>query len=1040
MNWLTKWFIHNPVAANLLMVAIIAAGFLSISQLRVESFPQIAPSSLEIQVAYPGATAKQIDQSITQRVEESISAVAGIKQIISHSSDGLASVRVKKTSSTDLDRLIEDIRNQVHAIANFPIQAERPQIVREEFTNLAAFVIISGQRSDEALQPIARQVEQALKKHPNIAKVSNWGARQPLLIIEPDITKLESLGFNLEQLAHKIEQRSLESKSGQLKGNQGRIIIRGDGYADDILKLQALEIVSSASGIVRLSDIATISRDYESNESIVRNNGETAIALLVSTGQQDNLLQVSEAISQTLAEQQTRLPADIKLSVMADMAPYISDQLNRLGNNAWQGLLIVLILLGLFLEVRLAFWVALGIPISLFGTLAAMNVFNFSINDITLFGFILVLGILVDDAVVVGESIHDERSKGHTPQKAAWLGVKSVTVATVFGVLTTIAAFSPMLWINNDFAKVLAGFSAVVIMALSFSLIESKFILPSHLASSSGNTWHWFAKFQAWLQSGLTWFIATVYTPVLRHAIRNKIATLMGFFAFIVLAYGLWAKGFIGSAIFPDIPGRYVTAKIDLEDGAPLPLQAKALHQSEQAALALNTSLQQTYQLTLPPLTNLLAWSDGYGDIEISAELTSEALSKLPANVLVSEWRNRTAQIEGAYSVRFSSAESPAGGSALTVSSSGRELAVLVSQKVAEQLETLPGVNDLYHDGKGGQQQIRLTLNPFGRQLGLTQDRLAKLAGDAFGQREIHRILEQGQETKLIVRFPEQQKRTPEQLMNTPVFLSEGKTVLLGDVATLTFERQPDVLYRRDRELVVNLYWNQNRTKQSPEMTLQQLEPTLAQLKRQYPNVTIKPAGEFEEIGEVQQGFKQAMLFTMLLIYVLLAVPLKSYWQPLIIMAVIPFGFAGAIFGHGIMGLPVSLLSMFGMMAMTGIVINDSLVLITRFNEFYRAGLPLEEALIRSATSRFRAIFLTTVTTVCGLLPLLSESAEQAQYLKPAVVSLVFGELFATTITLILIPVLLGSTTKKQAHKKCDGTTRSAAEYNKSCSTHTADA
>lgn len=1014
MSWLTKWFIDNPVGANLLMIAILAAGVLSVGSLRVESFPQVAPSSLVIQVAYPGATAKQIDQSITQRVEESISGVAGIKQVVSSSSDGLASIRVKKTSATNLDRLIEDIRNQVSAIANFPVKAERPQVVREEFTNLAAFVIISGQRSDEELQPIARQVSLALKKHPKIAKVSNWGARQPLLIIEPDITKLESLGFNLEQLAQKIEQRSLEGTSGLLKGSQGRITIRGDGFADNILKLKALEIVSTKGGSIHLGDIATISRSYESNESIVRNNGETAIALLVSTGQQDNLLQVSEAITETLAEQQSRLPADIQLSVMADMAPYISDQLNRLGENAWQGLIIVLILLGIFLEVRLAFWVALGIPISLFGTLAAMNVFNFSINDITLFGFILVLGILVDDAVVVGESIHGERTKGHTPKKAAWLGVKSVSVATVFGVLTTIAAFSPMLWINNEFAKVLAGFSAVVIMALSFSLIESKFILPSHLASSTGKTWGWFASIQSWFQSGLTWFIETLYTPVVRHAIRNKIATLLSFVAFIVLAYGLWAKGMIGSAIFPEIPGRYITAKIDLEDGAPLPLQAKALLQSEQAALSVNTAIQKEYQLNQPPLTNLLSWSDGYGQIEISAELTTEALSRLPANALVAQWRELTAEVEGAYSVRFSSAESPAGGSALTISSSDRELAILVTESLSDELASFPGVNDLYHDGKDGQPQIRLTLNQFGRQLGITKGQLANLAGDTFGQREIHRILEQGQETKLIVRLPEKQKRTPEQLMNTPVFVAEGKTVLLGDVADIQFTRQPDVIYRRDREQVINLSWSQNRTEQSPEATLQQLEPVLAQLKVQYPNVTIKPAGEFEEIGEVQNGFKQAMLFTILLIYILLAVPLKSYWQPLIIMAVIPFGFAGAIFGHGLMGLPVSLLSLFGMMAMTGIVINDSLVLITRFNDFYRSGMPLEEALIRSATSRFRAIFLTTVTTVCGLLPLLSESAEQAQYLKPAVVSLVFGELFATTITLILIPVLLGSTSKKQ--------------------------
>lgn len=1012
MNWFTKWFIDNPVGANLLMLAIIAAGLLSAKSLRIESFPQVAPSSLVIQIAYPGGTAKQIDQSITQRVEEAISGVAGIKQITSNSSAGLSTIRVRKTSSTNLNRLLEDVRNQVNSIASFPVQAEKPQITRDEFTNLAAFVVVSGDRQDKELQPIARQVELALKKHPKIAKVSNWGSRQPLLIIEPDINKLKNIGLSLAQVAEKIEQRSLEAKSGELKSSQGRVVLRGDGYADNIQTLTNLAILSTPTGSVHLGDIATITRDYEDSGAIVRNNGKTAIALLVSTAQQDNLLHVSDAITSVINAQQAQLPADITLSTMADMAPYIKDQLNRLSNNAWQGLLIVLILLGLFLEIRLAFWVAIGIPISLCGTLAAMNVFNFSINDITLFGFILVLGILVDDAVVVGESIHSERRKGVPPKEAAWKGVKSVSVATVFGVLTTIAAFSPMLWINNDFAKVLAGFSAVVIMALTFSLIESKLILPSHLASSKGRSPKWLSNIQQTAQNQLQTFVDHIYAPVLKRAINNKTATLLGFAAFIVLAYGLWAKGFIRSAIFPDIPGRYVTAKIDLEDSAPLPLQEKALTQVEKAAITINESMQHTFQLTTPPLANLLAWSDGYGEIEITAELTSEALSQLPSGALISQWRKQAGEIEGAYSVRYSSTESPAGGSALTVSALDRDMAILATKTLSKKLAQLPGVSDIYDDGKGGQEQIRLRLNEFGRQLGLTRHQLAKLAGDAFGQREIHRILDQGQETKLILRYSEQQKRSEEQLIHTPIFLGGGKTVLLGDVAELHFEREPDVLYRRNREQVINLYWNQDRKIQAPEMTLAQLSPIMKELKQQFPAVTIREAGEFEEIGEVQEGFKQAMIFTLLLIYILLAVPLKSYWQPLIIMAVIPFGFAGAIFGHGIMGLPVSILSLFGMMAMTGIVINDSLVLITRFNDFYRSGMPLKDALIQSATNRFKAVFLTTVTTVCGLLPLLSESAEQAQYLKPAAVSLVFGELFATSITLIIIPVLLGCVTK----------------------------
>lgn len=543
MSWMTKWFINNPVAANLLMMAIVISGVLAFGQLRVESFPQIAPSSISITVAYPGGTAQQIDESVTQRIEESISGIAGIKQITSQSSAGVSRVVVRKTSSTDLDKLLDDIRNQVNAINGFPVQAERPQVVRNEFTNLAAFVVVSGPRTDDELQPIAKQLEQALKKNPQISKVSNWGTRTPQLVIEPDPDQLKALGLSLEELASLVEQRSLESRSGELISDKGRMVIRGDGYADDLQKLNQLVVISGSNGKIYLGDIAKLTRGYQYSGSIVRNNGSNAIALLVSTSQTDNLLKVSEAISETLDAQRAILPSDIELNTMADMAPYIEEQLFRLSENAWQGLLIVLILLGVFLEIRLAFWVAMGIPIALAGTLAAMQLFNYSINDITLFGFILVLGVLVDDAVVVGEAIHEKRIDFNISGKtAAWQGVHSVSVATVFGVLTTIAAFSPMLWINNELAKVLAGFSAVVIFALIFSLIESKFILPSHLAQLSVKkpSRSIFAKVQNAAQGGLQWFNLNVYKPVLEFALGYKVAFLLGFVAVVSLAYGLW--------------------------------------------------------------------------------------------------------------------------------------------------------------------------------------------------------------------------------------------------------------------------------------------------------------------------------------------------------------------------------------------------------------------------------------------------------------------------------------------------------------------
>ncbi|WP_434567910.1 efflux RND transporter permease subunit [Vibrio chagasii] len=1024
MSWMTRWFINNPVAANLLMMAIVISGVLAFGQLRVESFPQIAPSSISITVAYPGGTAQQIDESVTQRIEESISGIAGIKQITSQSSAGMSRVVVRKTSSTDLDKLLDDIRNQVNAINGFPVQAERPQVVRNEFTNLAAFVVVSGPRTDDELQPIAKQLEQALKKNPQISKVSNWGARTPQLVIEPDPDQLKALGLSLEELAGLVEQRSLESRSGELISDKGRMVIRGDGYADDLQKLNQLVVISGSNGKIHLGDIARLTRGYQYSGSIVRNNGSNAIALLVSTSQTDNLLKVSEAISETLDAQRAILPSDIELNTMADMAPYIEEQLFRLSENAWQGLLIVLILLGIFLEIRLAFWVAMGIPIALTGTLAAMQLFNYSINDITLFGFILVLGVLVDDAVVVGEAIHEKRtgSPSHSGSSningpsningktAAWQGVHSVSVATVFGVLTTIAAFSPMLWINNELAKVLAGFSAVVIFALLFSLIESKFILPSHLAQLSVKkpSTSIFAKVQNAAQGGLQWFNLNIYKPVLEFALGYKVASLLGFVAVISLAYGMWSNGAIRSALFPEIPGRYITAVIELEDGAPLPLQRQALLQVEQAMAKVEKGLMEDYPLQEKPVVNLLAWSDGYGEIEVTAELTNESLSLLPGNLLLKRWRENTGQIEGAYSVKFSAAEEPAGGTFLTISSNDRELASRVSEQLADTLASLKGVSDVYDDGQDGLPQVRLVLNQYGQQLGLTQAILAQLAGEAFGEREIHRLLENGQETKVLLQYPRDERRTLAQLQQAIIMLPNGGSVMIGDIAEFRHEQEPQVVYRRDREQVINLYWKQNRDLQSPEKTREQLDDTIESLHLQYPSVTIKAGGEFEEVGEVSDGFKSAMILTLLMIYILLAVPLKSYWQPMIIMAVIPFGFAGAIFGHYLMDLPISILSMFGMMAMTGIVINDSLVLITRFNAEYRQGVPLQKALVIAGTSRLRAIFLTTITTVCGLLPLLSETAEQAQYLKPAAVSLVFGELFATAVTLILIPVLLG--------------------------------
>lgn len=1015
MSSATKWFIDNPVAANLLMIFILIAGFLSISSLRIESFPQLPPTQLTVTVYYPGGTAKQVDAGITQRIENAIKGVSGIKSVVSTSRPEYALVRIRKASGVDIERLIEDVRDRVEGINQFPIRAERPKVQREEFTNLAAFVLVYGGENQQALQNVANKVKNALQANSNISQIANLGKLKQELRIEPSPEKLKSYGLDTTELAEIIARWSTEYRTGELKSGTGDITLRGDGFADNLLKLKSLPIISTESTTVTLGEIASISRTYEDEDNLVRFQGEPAIALMVSTSTKDNLLRVSKAIDKELKDIQPSLPSGIKTDIMADMAPYIQNQLGMLSSNAIQGLIIVVIILGIFLEVKLALWVAMGIPISLSGALWLMGMPNidYSINDITLFGMILVLGVLVDDAIVVGESIHQARQIHTDPKKAALAGVNSVAVATVFGVLTTIAAFSPMLWIENELAKVLAGFSAVVIFALIFSLIESKFILPSHLAfAPSHRNEHflgrWLKAMRALLNKGLDGFCLRYYEPALRASLNNAFTVLISLTLIMITAYSALIHNQIRSAFFPEIPGRYGTLVIKMDKSASYELSKENVTFLEQATRMASLELQESYNLVQNPFSKYLVSLDSPKRTEVTIELTELALSIIPSDDILRVWQKHIGNIEGASSVDYSLSSEAAGSSSVVISSADRDLAIHVLEKVKNELSSIQGVYNVLDNNSSGKKQLQITLNERGKQLGIEQINIARLVGSTYGKVELHRLLEKGEEVAVVIKIPSEERKSISQLRSTPVQINDNTYVTLGDVADLEFTQQLEVINRRNNDEVIRVSWRQVQSVTSAEEVFKHLNMSvIPEMKRMYPDVKIAKAGALAEQDEVQHGFQKAMMLTLILIYILLAIPLKSYWQPLIIMSVIPFGFAGAIYGHGIMGLPVSLLSMFGMMAMTGVVINDSLVLLTRFNQLYESGMEVVDAIIEACKSRMRAIFLTTLTTICGLLPLLSETSEQAQYLKPAAVSLVFGELFATPITLILIPIIL---------------------------------
>ncbi|MCG8467712.1 MAG: efflux RND transporter permease subunit, partial [Gemmatimonadetes bacterium] len=663
-------------------------------------------------------------------------------------------------------------------------------------------------------------------------------------------------------------------------------------------------------------------------------------------------------------------------------------------------------------DVKLAFWVAMGIPISIAGTIALMgdNFLSHSLNDITTFGLIIVLGILVDAAFVVGESVHEARGRIADPVEGAIAGVHRVATPTVFGAMTTIAAFFPLLLIDNDIARVFAGFSVVVIAAVVVSLVESKFILPSHLAAVSygsgrtrlGAAW---SRLRGRIDGALEAFLVRYYRPWLAKALHHRYATLLILVAVLVTGLGMVTTGRLTTVFFPEVPGNTITVTVNMDQSAPASLTERNSVRIEAAAASVNDRLVEAGGLSEPPIARLMAVVISRAQITAYGELTREAMDELGTTRVLNEWRAEVGDLEGVDDLQFSGSFETGGAFALEVIGQnevalGQAVAVL-SGRLAEQ----PGVYDVRSDLRGGQPEIRLRLKPEARHLGLTAHDLAAQVGDGFGGFEVQRMQRRSDEVKVYVRYEEDRRASFHEILTSRIRTPDGRWVTLESVAELDSGFGTGVINRRDGKRAATILATIDKRVTGASAVLSAIEDEVADVPVSWPGLEVRQAGELEEAGEVRGGLWRALFFVVVLIYVFLAVPLRSYAKPIVILSVVPFGFAGAAFGHLIMGLPLSILSFFGMLAATGVVVNDSLVLASRYNQLREEGLPLHEALVEAGASRFRAIFLTTTTTVSGLMPLMLESSQQAQYLIPAAVSLAFAELLATPVTLFLVPI-----------------------------------
>lgn len=1018
MHALSAWFTRNPVAANLVMLLTLVAGYFTLTEIRIEGFPALPPKSITVYTVYPGATPEQVDLNISQRIVKSLEGMSGIKKNSSVSSQSLSEVSVEMVNGHDLDRFQNEIQSRIDAIPGFPQMAERPIVTRDEFNVEALIVQIYGETDSMTLQKTARLVKEKLLADPAIAKLDTFGFRSFQIRIELDDTRLQMFGVTLSQVSEIIRTNSLNYRTGELKSKSGKIVIQADRTAFFYEDFIQMPIATLADGSrITLKDIARVVDGFSDADVITRYNGLPAIGLQAYTTQKGHLLEVSKAAHDIINGLKNQLPKGIQVEIWGEYATYMKDRLNLLKTNAWQGLFIVFILLALFLDFRLAFWIALGIPISMAAVFTAMGerFLDYSLNDITTFGLIVVMGILVDDAVVVGESVFETRRLEKDPVKGTIKGVHKVSTATIFGCMTTIAAFYPLLLIQNDLGKIFASFSIVVIIALLASLFESKFILPAHLAAIDldaspeknilARSWGWCRSIAS---NCLNFMNSKLYTPLIRVLLRHRYSALVVFITIGIIGIGIIYQGKIRTVFFPEIPGQIITVNLKMHSGSPLDLLMKNIKIVEDGGLALNDELKKANHANLPPIATIMTAVVDESSAVIWAELQPEKKREVETLDVLNQWRDRTGILEGIEEIGFSGSLETGGG--FVVELTGRDDQTLghAVDMFKRRFSKVTGVYDIKDDLSSGAPRIRLQLKDTAQHLGFTISDLSSSIGDSFGGLEVQRVQRDSEELKVIIRYLSEKRKYIQDLLQTRIAAPNGKQIPITTIAEVHYDNQPAAVYRKNglKTIQVKAKLNKKEVSASEAFTFirEQIEPGL--LKR-YPGIQIRGAGEIEEMSEMQGGLKKALMIIFLLIYVLLAVPLKSYWQPIVIMSVIPFGFVGAAIGHGVTGHTLSVLSFFGMLAAMGIVINDSLVMLTTYNQFRREGMATSESLVKAGTSRFRAIFLTTVTTVCGLMPLLTETSEQAQYLIPAAISLAFGELFATPITLCLIPLLI---------------------------------
>ncbi|RMG99646.1 MAG: efflux RND transporter permease subunit [Deltaproteobacteria bacterium] len=1018
------WMATNSVAANLAMLVLLIGGLVTALTIRQEVFPDFKLDVVTIQVPYPGASPSDVEEGVIVALEEAIRGVDGVKKVTSTAAEDQATVYIELRAGTDPDKALSDVKSAVDAVTTLPKQAERPIVSLVVNRVEVISVILYGPDDPFVLREAAEIVRNRLLDHPLVEQVDLLGARPREVSVEVDRDTLRAYDLSLPDLAGLIGARAVQLSGGAVKTPGGEVLVRTNERRHRAAEYRDLPLVATPDGVdVRLGEIADVRDAFEENDEVATFDGRPAIMLRVLRSGEHGPIEVAAAVREVVRDVRPDLPPAIQMATWVDWSRIYRERINLLLRNGVMGLVLVLVVLGMFLEVRLAFWVTMGIPVSFLGAILLAPGLDVTINMISLFAFIVVLGMVVDDAIVVGENVYARRQQGMGLIEAAISGTREVAVPVTFSIATTVAAFSPMFFVPGFSGKLFRVIPTVVISVLAISLLESVFVLPAHLghlARAPKTGWYAFVHArQQRVAAALEHFIEHRYGPFLRRALRWRYTTVATGIAVLAVFGGIVGGGHIPFRYMPNIDGDLVIANVEMPYGVSLDqarqVQRTLVEGARRAAKKMDAEDQVQGIFALIGRTFI----DDPGkarrgppsahEQNVQVFLVPQEEREFVASEFARAFRDEVGDLPGVESIRFKSDIGPTPGRPIHVTLRHEDLEVLerAASRLGEALSKFAGVRDIDDGVTEGKPQFDLRLTPSGHTLGITAADLGAQVRGAFYGSEALRQQEGRDEVRVMVRLPRDQRASLSDLERLPIRTPSGAEVPLGDVAEVIRTRNRASIRREDGRRAIDVTADVVEGVAEPGKVLAALEAdVLPDLLAEYPGLSYGFGGENKEQTEVLASLQRGGLIAMLVVYALLAIPFKSYTQPLIVMSAIPFGVVGAIVGHLVMGFELSIVSAMGLVALAGVVVNDSLVLIDAANRYRREGADAFAGIERAGIRRFRPILLTSLTTFFGLTPMILERSAQARFLVPMAISLGFGVLAATFIVLLLVPAL----------------------------------